>query len=71
MGPLFSTDDYKFYRLIAKFNAACDNACVRRCYSNRLEFGCGYVPAMEAEINRVCELAHTDEQVPWWNYLVD
>ena len=68
---LFGTDDYKIHRLIAKFNAVCNNTCVRRCYINRLEFGCGYVPEMEAEINRICALAHRDEQVPWWNYLID
>ena len=68
---LFEVDENRNSRLIHKFNMVCQCESTRRCYKNKVEFGCGYIPEMEAKISQVCEVAHRDEQVPWWVAILD
>jgi len=48
-----------------------DNAVLARCYANKLKYNCSYLKEVEDRIDAVCELAHGDEQIPWWIIYLD
>ena len=68
---LFDIDETRNDRLIQKFNMHCSCESTRRCYKNKVEFGCGYIKVVEDKISQVCEVAHVGEHPLWWVALLD